>query len=54
MADVAMLQPEIETLDGPAKVRLHRERLTALIERLQASGSPYWTEKFAGSHWKPS
>ena len=48
MAAAAMLQPEIETLDGPAKDRLQSERLSALIERLLASGSRYWTEKLRG------
>src|SRR5436309_3537746 len=48
MAAAAMLQPEIETLDGPTKDRLQRERLSGLIERLLASGSRYWTEKLRG------
>jgi phenylacetate-CoA ligase len=48
MGAATMLQPEIETLDVSAKGGLQRERLTALIERLQASGSPYWTEKLRG------
>src|SRR2546429_9428141 len=43
-----MLQPEIEALDSPAKDRLQHERLTALVERLQASGSAYCTEKLRG------
>src|SRR5207302_9625407 len=48
MAAAAMLQPEIETLNGPTKDRLQRERLSGLIERLLASGSRYWTEKLRG------
>jgi len=43
-----MLQPELETLDDAGKDRLQRERLSALISRLRACGSPYWTEKLGG------
>jgi phenylacetate-CoA ligase len=48
MATAPMLQPEQETLDGRARDAIQRERLSALIERLQASASPYWSEKLRG------
>ena len=40
-----MFQPEIETMDRAEKRELQGTRLKSLIERLHASGSPYWGEK---------
>lgn len=43
-----MYQPELETMSPDAKRRLQSERLTALVDRLKASGNVYWQEKLAG------
>jgi phenylacetate-CoA ligase len=43
-----MLDPEVETMD-PVQRGVHQvERLTASLQRLQLSGSPYWEEKLEG------
>src|SRR5438094_7977046 len=49
LATATMLQPGQETLDRRARDAIQRERLSALIERLQASASPYWREKLGGT-----
>ncbi|MDP2622340.1 MAG: phenylacetate--CoA ligase, partial [Actinomycetota bacterium] len=40
--------PEIETLPRPQLEKLQSERLTTLIERLQACDTPFWKEKLGG------
>lgn len=43
-----MFQPELETMDAVSRARLKTERLRSLVARLQACGSPYWSEKLSG------
>src|SRR6266571_2454171 len=43
-----MFQPEVEAMDPAARSALQRERLGALVGRLQASGSAFWARKLAG------
>lgn len=45
-----MFQPELETLAPAPRATLQRDRLAALIERLRASGSPYWKQKLRGAN----
>src|SRR6266702_3049448 len=62
-----MFQPEVEAMDPAARSALQRERLGALVGRLQASGSAFWARKLAvpledcirihassGTHGKPT
>jgi phenylacetate-CoA ligase len=43
-----MFQPEVEAMDPAARSALQRERLGAIVGRLQASGSAFWARKLGG------
>ncbi|MBA3331521.1 MAG: hypothetical protein H0T39_11770, partial [Actinobacteria bacterium] len=40
-----ILQPELETMAPDERSQLQLRRLRALVARLRASGSPYWSER---------
>ncbi len=42
-----MFQPDIETMEPGRRAAVQRERLEALVRRLQAADSPYWSEKLS-------
>lgn len=44
----AIFQPELETMTPKRLARLQLERLTALVDRLKHSASPYWQAKLSG------
>jgi phenylacetate-CoA ligase len=43
-----LFQPDVETMEPAARAELQVARLRALVARLRASSSPYWSAKLAG------